>query len=156
MPTVQTGERAPDLTAETQDGRTVSLANYRGKQPVELYFYPKDGTTICTRQACSMRDAYQDFVEAGAAVIGVSGDTLDAHRAFVASHRLPYPLVSDSDGAMRAAFGVPKLFGLLPGRVTYVIDREGIVRNVFNSALLAGKHVATALETVRSLASENR
>ncbi len=153
MTRIDVGDPAPDLTLATHAGDDVSLADYRGKQAVVLFFYPKDGTPVCTKEACSFRDAYEDFVEAGAAVIGVSGDSASRHQAFAASHRLPFLLISDADGRVRRAFGVPKSMGLFPGRVTYVIDREGIVRHVFNSQFAAERHVSEALEVVRKLSS---
>lgn len=153
MPSIQVGDRAPPLAAEAHTGQTVSLADYLGRQVVVLYFYPKDDTPGCTREACAFRDAYEDFVQAGAVVIGVSGDALDRHRAFAGRQRLPFLLLSDPDGALRQAFGVPRTLGLLPGRVTYVIDKAGIVRHVFNSPFFADRHVAEALRTVRELAA---
>jgi len=153
MTRIDVGDPAPDLTLATHAGDDVSLADYRGKQAVVLFFYPKDGTPVCTKEACSFRDAYEDFVEAGAVVIGVSGDSASRHEAFAASHRLPFLLISDADGRVRRAFGVPKSMGLFPGRVTYVIDREGIVRHVFNSQFAAERHVSEALEVVRKLSS---
>ena len=116
-----------------------------------LFFYPKDGSPVCTKEACAFRDAYEDFVEAGAVVIGVSGDSEAQHQAFASNHRLPFTLVSDADGSVRKAFGVPKSMGLLPGRVTYVIDSEGIVRHVFSSQFAADRHVKEALEVIRKL-----
>lgn len=154
MPSIQVGDAAPDFTAETQNGQTISLAEFRGKNVVVLYFYPKDGTSVCTQEACAFRDAYEDFVKAGAVVIGVSADTLERHKSFADQQRLPFMLVSDQDGLLRKAFGVPKALGLLPGRVTYVIDREGIVRHVFNSMFNADKHVTEALAIVRELTQE--
>ena len=151
MTRIDVGDSAPDLALATQTGDEVSLADYRGKQAVVLFFYPKDGTPVCTKEACSFRDAYEDFVEAGAVVIGVSGDSASRHEAFAATHQLPFLLVSDADGRVRRAFGVPKSMGLFPGRVTYVIDREGIVRHVFNSQFAADRHVSEALEVVRKL-----
>ncbi|MGE0607165.1 MAG: peroxiredoxin [Pirellulales bacterium] len=150
-PKIGVGDKAPDFTTETHTGQTVCLADYLGKQAVVVYFYPADETPGCTTEACAFRDAYADFVDAGAAVIGISGDTLDSHRKFAANRRLPFLLVSDRDGALRSAFGVPKTLGLLPGRVTYVIDRQGIVRHIFSSQLNAGQHVTEALQIVRSL-----
>jgi len=152
LATIKTGDPAPDVTAIAQDGQRISLADFRGRQPVVLFFYPKDGTAICTKEACAFRDAFEDFVAAGAAVIGVSSDTEDQHRDFASAHRLPFHLLSDYDGALRQAFGVPKTLGIMPGRVTYVIDREGIVRHIFNSQFAAGRHVAEALMIVRGLA----
>lgn len=146
------GQPAPDFSGEAHTGQQVSLADYRDKQVVVLYFYPRDGTPVCTKEACAFRDAYEEFAKAGAVVIGVSADAVDRHRAFVASHRLPFLLLSDRDGAIRKAYGVSKTLGLLPGRVTYVIDKEGFVRHVFRSMLSADRHVTEALEVVRRLA----
>jgi peroxiredoxin Q/BCP len=151
MKSIQVGDRVPELTFVAHDGRKISLADFQGKQAVVLFFYPADNTTVCTREACSFRDAYQEFLQAGAVVIGVSGDSESSHRSFAETQRLPYLLAADVDGALRDAFGVPKTFGLLPGRVTYVIDREGVVRHVFNSQLRVRKHVEEALRIVRNL-----
>lgn len=125
------------------------LGQFLGQKWVVLFFYPKDGTPICTREACQFRDAYEDFVAAGAEVLGVSGDSPDRHRQFAGTHRLPFRLLSDPDGLMREAFGVPKTLGLFPGRVTYVIDKDGIVRFVFRSQFHAAKHVSEALRVLR-------
>ena len=151
MSRIDVGDVAPDLTLAAQSGESVRLADYRGKKSVVLFFYPKDGSPVCTKQACAFRDAYEDFVEAGAVVIGISGDSATRHQAFASNHRLPFVLVSDEDGKARAAFGVPKSMGLLPGRVTYVIDRDGIVRHVFSSQFAADRHVQEALEVIRKL-----
>ena len=153
MSRVQVGDPAPDLTLSTHTGEQVSLADYRDKQAVVIFFYPKDGTPVCTKEACSFRDAYQDFVEAGAVVIGVSGDGSARHQAFASDHRLPFLLASDKDGQVRRAFGVPRSLGVLPGRVTYVIDKEGVVRHVFSSQFAADRHVDEALQVVRKLSS---
>jgi peroxiredoxin Q/BCP len=151
MPTLKIGDRAPDFSLPSQDGKMVSLADYRGKNTVVLFFYPKDESPICTKEACSFRDAYEDFVKAGAAVIGVSSDSAESHERFAEHHRLPFILLADADGSLRKAFGVPKTMGILPGRVTYVIDKEGVVRLIFNSQLSAADHVAEALKMVEQL-----
>ena len=151
MSRTDVGDAAPDLELATQSGEPIRLADYRGKKAVVVFFYPKDGTPVCTKEACAFRDAYEDFVEAGAVVIGVSGDSAARHQAFASNHRLPFVLVSDTDGNARRAFGVPKSMGLLPGRVTYVIDREGIVRHIFSSQFAADRHVQEALNVIRKL-----
>jgi peroxiredoxin Q/BCP len=152
MKPVQVGDPAPAFTGATQTGETISLADYLGKRIVVLYFYPKDNTAVCTAQACAFRDAYEDFTTAGAVVIGVSSDSTASHQQFAEGKKLPFLLLSDTDGTLRKAYGVPKTLGLFPGRVTYVIDQQGIVRLVFNSQLFGGKHVTQALAMVRQLA----
>ena len=151
---IQVGDQAPNVTFTAHDGRQLSLDGFRGKQTVVLFFYPKDNTRICTREACAFRDAYEEFVAAGAVVIGVSGDSIESHRTFIESHQLPYKLVADTDGSLRRAFGVPKTLGFIPGRVTYVIDRDGIVRSVINAALQSQLHVDEALKTLREFQIE--
>jgi peroxiredoxin Q/BCP len=152
MKPLEVGDPAPDFTAETHTGQRISLADFRGQGAVVVFFYPMDGTAICTREACAFRDAYEDFVQAGAIVIGVSADSLDRHRTFADGHQLPFHLVSDSSGKLRQAFCVPKTLGFLPGRATYVIDPQGIVRHIFSAQFTANRHVTEALETVRKLA----
>lgn len=144
---VGVGDVAPDFTLTSHTGEQVSLHDHRGRWVV-LYFYPADDTPGCTKEACSFRDSYEDFTDAGAVVIGVSGDDLDSHRAFAEKHQLPFTLLSDDDGSLRRAYGVGKTLGLLPGRVTYVIDPEGVVREVYSSQLLATKHHRKALDAI--------
>lgn len=149
MSTLSVGDKAPPFTAPLGDGGTFDLADHIGKKAVVLFFYPKDDTPLCTQEACGFRDAYEEFVAAGAEVVGVSSDTPASHAAFARKHRLPFPIVSDRDGRLRKLFGVPSLLGFLPGRVTYVIDREGVVRLIFNSSFTASGHVQQALDLVR-------
>ena len=153
-PGVKVGERAPDFALPDANGREVRLADLRGR-PVVLYFYPKDDTPGCTKEACSFRDQYQDFRDAGAEVIGVSSDSSDSHRRFAERHRLPFTLLADQGGRVRKLYGVPATLGLLPGRVTFVIDAEGVVRHAFNSQLAATRHVGEALEVLRGTTSHD-
>jgi peroxiredoxin Q/BCP len=154
MKSLRVGDRVPDRTLSTHDGRVISLNTDADSQTTVLFFYPADNSPICTAEACAFRDAYQDFVEAGAAVIGISGDSQASHRGFAQAQNLPYALVSDPDGSLRRAFGVSKRLGLLPGRVTYVIDRHGIVRHVFQSQFFGRKHMKEALRVVRNLVQQ--
>jgi thioredoxin-dependent peroxiredoxin len=147
------GDVAPDFSLQDQDGRTVALADLLKERCVVLYFYPKDDTPGCTVEACSFRDSYTVFADAGAEVVGISSDGVEAHKAFAAKHNLPFRLLSDRGGAVRANYGVKKTLGLIDGRVTFIIDRGGVVRHVFSSQVRPKKHVAEALEIVRSLAS---
>ena len=145
---IQIGDKVPVFTAQKQDGGTFDLNDYLGK-PLVIYFYPKDFTPGCTTQACSFRDFYQDFQDLGAEVIGISGDTAASHEAFQSKYKLPFILLSDSDRKIRKSFGVPtNLFGLLPGRVTYVVHPDGTVKMVFNS-MSAKNHITKALEMVK-------
>jgi len=151
---VGVGDKAPDFTLDSASG-PVTLSAYRGDKVVVLYFYPKDDTYGCTKEACAFRDSFEDFVDAGAEVIGVSSDSVASHESFAGKHRLPFTLVADPGGAVRREFGVPSTLGMLPGRVTYVIDREGVVRHVFNSQMRIGDHVGRALDVVRRLTADS-
>ena len=135
------------MTAHTGD--SITLSALRGKWVV-LYFYPADDTPGCTAEACSFRDSYQDFTDAGAVVVGVSGQDATSHTKFAAKHNLPFALLSDTDGALRKAYGVKKSLGLLPGRVTFVIDPSGVVRKEFSSQLMAKKHIGEALSVIQA------
>lgn len=118
-------------------------------RPFVVYFYPADDTPGCTTEACTFRDQYEEFTDAGATVVGISPDSQEKHAAFAAKHDLPFTLLSDSRHEARKAFGVPKLLGLLTGRVSFVIGRDGTVIHVFNSLRQASRHVEEALEAVR-------
>jgi len=150
-PTLRPGDRAPDFELSDAQGRTVRLADFRGKKPVVVYFYPKDDTPGCTAESCAFRDRYEDFTAAGAEVIGISSDSPESHAKFAAKHRLPFTLLADRGGSVRKAYGVPATLGLLPGRVTYVIDREGVIRHVFTSQFRATRHVDEAEAALRAL-----
>jgi thioredoxin-dependent peroxiredoxin len=151
---IQAGDKAPDFTLPSQAGEQVRLSDRLGQRAVVLYFYPKDETSGCTKEACAFRDSYEVFAEAGAEVIGVSSDSVDRHAAFASHHSLPFTLVSDEKGQVRKDYGVPSVLGMLPGRVTYVIDQTGTVRHVFNSMTNIGGHVSEALDVVKGLQAE--
>jgi peroxiredoxin Q/BCP len=148
---IQVGDKAPDFTLPSQSGEQVRLHDRLGERVVVLYFYPKDNTSGCTAEACAFRDSYETFTDAGAEVIGVSSDSADKHAAFAGQHNLPFTLLADKGGRVRKIYGVPSVLGVIPGRVTYVIDREGTVRLVFSSMTNIGQHVKDALEVVRQL-----
>lgn len=145
--TVTENSTAPAFTLSDQDGNEVSLVSLRG-QWVVVYFYPKDDTPGCTAESCAFRDAHEAFTDAGVRVLGISSDDVASHRAFADKHRLPFTLLADTDGAVRRSFGVKRTLGLLPGRVTYVIDPDGIVRKVFSSQFKPKKHIDEALATI--------
>ena len=151
---VQVGDKAPDFTLLSQSGAPVSLGDFLGKKHIVLYFYPKDNTSLCTEEACAFRDNYEVFKDAGAEVIGVSSDSVESHRQFAKEHQLPFILLSDVDGVIRKRYGVPTAFGL-PGRVTYITDRQGIVRSIFFSQFTSKRHVDEALQTLQSIHEEH-
>ncbi len=148
MPELNAGDAMPDSTLVGPEG-PVQLRDRIGK-PLVVYFYPKDETYGCTIEACSFRDQYEDFVAAGAEVIGISRDGAAAHDKFKANHRLPFTLLSDPGGKVATAWNVRGKFGL-PGRVTFVFDKAGVVRHRFDSMIRFGKHVDEALDVVRKL-----
>jgi thioredoxin-dependent peroxiredoxin len=149
---IEVGTKVPDFSLLDQNGNTFHLSAYLGRKNLVIYFYPKDDTQGCTTEACAFRDLYQDFIDAGAAVIGISGDNQKSHRDFASSHKLPFILLSDGDKVVRKLFGVPTdLFGLLPGRVTYIIDKNGVVRNIFKSQSQPEKHVFESLKILKTL-----
>ncbi|KFA90523.1 peroxiredoxin [Archangium violaceum] len=148
---IKTGDQAPDFSLPKQDGTAVQLKDLLQKATVVLYFYPKDDTPGCTKEACSFRDSYEAFKDAGAEVVGISSQSAASHEAFAAKYRLPFTLLADEGGKVRRQYGVPSTLGLLPGRVTYVIDRKGVVRHVFNSQINATRHVTEALGIVKQL-----
>lgn len=151
---VQVGKPAPDFTLPALTGQPVSLASFIGKKDIVLYFYPKDNTPGCTAEACAFRDSYEVFRDAGAEVIGISSDPVESHQQFATQHCLPFILLSDRGGVVRKRYGVPATFGLLPGRVTYIIDKQGIVRHIFSSQFAPQKHVAEALKVLQALHEE--
>ena len=148
---VQPGSPAPRFRLQTSTGEYVSLEDFHGKKNVVVYFYPKDFTRGCTAEACGFRDSYEEFKNLGAEVIGISSDDQRSHEAFASEHKLPFILLSDPDGSARKSYGVKKTFGLVPGRVSFVIDKNGIVRHVFSSQSRATAHVSEALAVLKSL-----
>jgi peroxiredoxin Q/BCP len=151
---IQVGDKAPDFTLTSQAGEQVRLRDRLERGVVVLYFYPRDETKGCTAEACAFRDSYEVFTDAGAEVIGVSSDSVDRHASFADNHRLPFTLLSDPGGRIRKAYGVSATLGVIPGRVTFVIDRDGTVRHAFGSMLNIGRHVEDALAVVQRLAAE--
>jgi len=132
----------------------VTLSEFFGKKNVVLYFYPKDETPGCTREACTFRDSYEELTNLGAEVLGVSGQTVASHKSFATHYGLPFILLSDVGNKVRELYGVPSTMGLIPGRVTYIIDKQGIVRHIFSSQVQAERHVEEAKKTLRELEKE--
>ena len=151
MASLKAGDKAPDFELKSQDGDVVRLADLLGRGSVVVYFYPKDNTPGCTAEAGAFRDSYPKFGELKAEVVGISSDSIESHKGFADQCSLPFKILSDSDGEVRKRYGVPSTMGILPGRVTYVIDRTGTVRYVFSSQLRATRHVREALVSLAKL-----
>nr|WP_290227081.1 peroxiredoxin [Trichocoleus desertorum] len=153
---VEVGSVAPDFTLPDQTGAPVNLKDLIGQKNIVLYFYPKDDTPGCTKESCGFRDSYTVFQDAGAEVIGISADSPESHQQFAAKYQLPFTLLSDTGSQVRKLYGVPATLGLLPGRVTYVIDRQGIVRHIFKSQLNFQAHVEESLKALRQLPTDSQ
>jgi peroxiredoxin Q/BCP len=151
MKKIEVGDKLPIFSLYNQDGKRIDISNYIGK-PMVIYFYPKDDTPGCTKEACSFRDEYHHFTKSSVTIFGVSGDSIASHKKFQSKYRLPFDLLSDKNNTVRNLFGVPAdLFGLIPGRVKYVIDRAGIVRHIFDSQMNVNKHIEEALKVLDAL-----
>ena len=149
---LKTGTKAPDFKLKNQDGEELSLSDLISDGSIVLYFYPKNETYGCIKEACAFRDQYEDFTAAGASVVGISMDSVGSHQRFVNNRRLPFTLLSDPDGKVHKAYeSEPSLFGVLRQRNTYVIDKEGVIRMAFTARLNFEKHVEEALRVVGTL-----
>jgi thioredoxin-dependent peroxiredoxin len=146
------GDSMPDVTLLGDKGTPVKLRSLLKPGGLVVYFYPRDDSPGCTVQSCSFRDQYEDFLAAGADVVGISSDSPSSHDKFAAKFRLPFKLLSDDDKLARQAFGVKSSLGLLPGRVTFVFDGKGVVQYVFDSQLRVNSHVEKSLEVLKRLA----
>jgi peroxiredoxin Q/BCP len=151
---LKTGDKMPDFELLDQDGRTVRSSDLTGRGPVVVFFYPHDETPGCTVEACAFRDAFEDFKDIGASVIGISSDSAESHRKFADHHRLPFTLLSDPKSEAREAFGVPNSMGVFLGRVTYIFDGNGVLRYVFNSQTRVKQHVTKSLEIIKKIGSK--
>lgn len=152
---IQVGERVGSFELPDQNGKPVRFQDLLGRGPLVFFFYPADETAMCTKEACSFRDAHAELVSAGARVFGVSGDSVESHARFASRHRLPYALLADvGDHVRNHVFRVERgLLGLSAGRATYVVDQEGVVQHVFQAALQAQAHVDKATAVVKRLAT---
>ena len=149
---ITVGHKAPDFEGTVADGKPLRLRDFHGRRHVILYFFPKDFTPGCTREACSFRDRRAEVAGLDAEIVGVSLDTPEKHASFAAKYQLPYPLISDRSGAIASAYGVARLGGWLPTkRVTFVIDKQGVVQHVIQSEFSIDMHIDQALETLRRL-----
>lgn len=147
---VKVGDAVPVFTLKDQHNKEIDIEEYKGKKAMVIYFYPKDDTPGCTKQACTFRDAYEAFTDLEVEVIGISADNVESHKNFAEKYRLPFTLLADTENKVRKLFGVPKsMLGLVPGRVTYVVDEKGMVIHIFNSQFGAEKHITEALSKLK-------
>lgn len=152
MKTIGVGSKIPAFTLKDQDGNQFDISSVIGKKKLVIYFYPKDDSPGCTKEACYFRDQFDVFNQADAMIIGISGQSVESHKKFADKYRLTYTLLSDEGNKIRKLFGVPtNFFGILPGRVTYVINKEGEVVYMFNSQLKALEHVDEALRILKEM-----
>ena len=149
MANVKIGDKAPDFILQSNKGGSVTLSEFLGKKKVVLFFYPMDESPVCSREAEAFRDNYEAFNDLGAEVIGISAQSVESHKEFAGHHRLPYIVLSDTDSKVRKLYGVSSSLGVLPGRVTYVIDKEGTIKHIFSSQLHPAKHAKEALRALR-------
>ena len=149
---IQIGDKCPSFQLPNQHGENVNIDDLIGEKIVVIYFYPKDETSGCTAEACSFRDSYEDFTSMGCEVIGISSDSISAHEQFASRHRLNFTLLADTNKEVRKLFGVPSnLFGLIAGRVTYVIDKKGLVNSIHNSQTNPRGHIDAAKKAIQTL-----
>lgn len=145
------GDRIPEFELADQDNNRLSSSNLLGNGLTVLFFYPRDHTIVCTMEACGFRDSYEKFVEEGVRVIGISSDSPERHKSFIVKHNLPFTLLSDLDNSVRRQFNVqPGYFGMVPGRITFIISSEGKILYQIKSQLIAGKHIRKALKFVKN------
>ena len=151
---MKVGDNVPSFTLPDKEGKMVSIEKFLGKKILVIYFYPKNNTAGCTTEACTFRDRYELFAKAGAEVIGISDDSIESHTEFTSSYNLPFILLSDEKNTVRKLFGVSSTLGIIPGRVTYIIDTKGIVRHIFSSQFNPKKHVDEALKIIAQINGE--
>jgi len=147
---VKVGDSAPDFEGLTSDGTRLGLKDFVGKKSVVLYFYPKDDTPGCTKEACSFRDNLDSVKKMGAEVIGVSLDSVESHKKFASKYNLPFPLISDKEKRVAEAYGVLRNTGTSTNRVTFIIDKAGKVAKVFPQVDVT-KHTEEVVEALKAL-----
>ena len=147
---IQVGDKIPVFSLKDQNGEEFDTSDYIGNTTMVIYFYPKDDTPGCTKEACKFRDSYEEFTDRNVKVIGISADDTQSHKDFAAKYNLPFTLLSDPDNKVRKLFGVKSnMFGMIPGRVTYIVNNKGIVQFMYDNMFNAEKHIDKALEALK-------
>lgn len=149
---LKVGDKCPIFSLKDQNNQEINIQNFIGKKNLVIFFYPKDETQGCIKEVCSFRDSHEEFKDLACEVFGISSDSTSSHKKFAEKHHLSFTLLADTKKEVRKAFGVPgNLFGLIPGRVTYVIDKKGVIRGIYNSLTDPEGHIKNALEEVKKL-----
>ena len=144
---LKVGDKIPSFQLKDQTGSDFNIDQYIGNTAMVIYFYPKDDTPGCTKEACSFRDSYEVFTDKNIKVIGISSDDVESHKNFAAKYNLPFTLLADTESEVRGLFGVKaNAFGLIPGRVTYVVDKKGEIIFMYDSQLKAAKHIEESIK----------
>jgi peroxiredoxin Q/BCP len=154
MKKIEVGDKVPTFNLKDQNGKLFTVNDKMGKSMV-IYFYPKDDTPGCTKEACKFRDNFEVFTNLGALVIGISADSVESHKNFIEKYNLPFTLLADINNEVRNQFGVPKSMFLIPGRVTYVVDSKGYIQYIFNSQFNSEKHIENSLTKLKALQNSN-
>lgn len=146
---INKGDRCPDFSLSNQDGVMVHMNDLIGSKILVIYFYPKDNTWGCTKEACSFQENQNEFKRLDCEIIGISSDSVLSHKTFSEIHHLDFTLLSDINDEVRIKFGIPNsFFGLIKGRITYIVDKFGIVQGIFNSQINSTKHISEAIKMV--------
>lgn len=147
---IKVGDKLPSFILKDQFGKAFNSDDFIGKTAMVVYFYPKDDTPGCTKEACSFRDSYQEFTDKNVKVIGISSDSVKSHKNFADKYNLPFILLADTKKEVRKLFGVPNsVLGLIPGRVTYIVDKKGVIIYIYNSMTKAESHIKEALQAIQ-------
>jgi peroxiredoxin Q/BCP len=149
MVKLKIGDMAPDFSLQSSKGEKVRLSQFLGTKNVVIFFYQMDGSPVCSREAEAFRNKYEAFKEMGAEVVGISSQSVESHKAFSNHHALPFIMLSDVEGSVRKLYGVSATLGVVPGRVTFVIDKEGVVKYVFSSQFQPARHAGEALSVLK-------
>lgn len=146
------GDKIPNFELYDQNEELFRLNEHLGDKNLVIYFYPKDDTAGCTAEACGFRDHFEEFTNYDCQVIGISADDIKSHKNFAEKHQLPFILLSDPENEVRRKFGVPRsMLGMLPGRVTYIVDKNGVIQHIFNSQFRTSQHVNEAINFLKQL-----
>lgn len=149
---IQIGEKFPEFSLPDQGGEERNIYDLMGTKGIVIFFYPKDESPGCTRQACMFRDSFEEFTRIGIGLVGISSDSVKSHKDFAENHKLPFTILSDKGGKIRKNIKIPaNLLGLLPGRVTILLDNRGVIRHIINSQIKIETHIEESINVAITL-----